>query len=114
MKLVVSNHGTAAGYSIVHYAVIDGRQKLKIELPLPITATSKTMLRVRQEIRDDQFTTYLAGRLVDTWNDATLIRGGIGFFSDPGESAFVRWVDVAYNDDALGRFCSYLAPRHAD
>jgi len=114
MKLVVSNHGTAAGYSIVHYAVIDGHQKLKIELPLPITATSKTMLRVRQEIRDDQFTTYLDGRLVDTWSDATLIRGGIGFFSDPGESAYIRWVDVIYNDDALGRFCSYLAPRHAD
>ncbi|HXI39979.1 MAG TPA: hypothetical protein VNH83_08370 [Bryobacteraceae bacterium] len=114
MKLVVSKHGTAAGYSIVHYAVIDGHQKLKIELPLPITATSKTMLRVRQEIREDQFTTYLDGRLVDTWSDATLIRGGIGFFSDPGESAYIRWVDVIYNDDALGRFCSYLAPRHAD
>ena len=114
MKLVVSTHGTAAGYSIIHYAVIDGHQKLKIELPLPIIASSKTMLRVRQEIRADQFTTYLDGRLVDTWSDATFTRGGIGFFADAGEAAYIRWVDVAYNDDALGRLCSYLAPHRPD
>jgi hypothetical protein len=72
------------------------------------------MLRVRQEIRDTQFTTYLDGRLVDTWSDATLTRGGIGFFADPGESAYIRWVDVAHNDDALGRICSYIAGRNPD
>jgi hypothetical protein len=114
MKLVESKHGPAAAYSIVHYAVVDGRQELKLELPLPMTASSKTMLRVRQEIREAQFTTYVDGRLVDTWSDGTLTRGGIGFFSDPGEAAYIRWVDVAYNDDALGRLCSYLAPRRLD
>jgi hypothetical protein len=114
MKLLVSNRGTAAVYSIVHYAVIDGHPRLKLELPLPMSTTSKTMLRVRQEIRDAQFTTYLDGRLVDTWSDSTLKRGGIGFFADPGETAYVRWVDVAYNDDALGRLCSYLSARGPD
>ncbi len=114
MKLVVTSHGMGATYSIVHYAVIGGRQKLKVELPLPMTASSKTMLRVRQEIRNAQFTTYLDGRLVDTWSDSTLTHGGVGFFSDPGETAYVRWVDVAHNDDTLGRLCSYLAPRHTD
>lgn len=114
MKLVVSNDGPAAVYSIVRYAVIDGHQRLKIQLPLPLTASSKTMLRVRQEIRDAQFTTYLDGRLVDTWSDPTLARGGIGFFADPGEAAHIRWVEVAHNDDALGRICSYMAGRIPD
>jgi hypothetical protein len=114
MKLVASNNGPAAVYSIVRYAVIDGHQRMKIQLPLPMAASSKTMLRVRQEIRGAQFTTYLDGRLVDTWSDRTLTRGGIGFFADPGEAAYIRWVDVAHNDDALGRLCSYMAARSPD
>ena len=111
MKLVASKPGPSAVYSIVRYAVIDGHQKLKVQLPLPITASSKTMFRVRQEIRDTQFSTYLDGRLVDTWTDATLARGGVGFFADPGEASYIRWVEVTHNDDSLGRLCSYLAAR---
>jgi hypothetical protein len=111
MKLVASKPGPSAVYSIVRYAVIDGHQKLKVQLPLPITASSKTMFRVRQEIRDAQFSTYLDGRLVDTWSDATLARGGVGFFADPGEASYIRWVEVTHNDDSLGRLCSYLAAR---
>ena len=111
MKLVASKPGPSAVYSIVRYAVIDGHQKSRIQLPLPITASSKTMFRVRQEIRDAQFSTYLDGRLVDTWSDATLVRGGVGFFADPGEASYIRWVEVTHNDDSLGRLCSYLAAR---
>jgi hypothetical protein len=114
MKLVASKPGPAVVYSIIRYAVIDGHQRLKIQLPLPITASSKTMFRVRQEIRDAQFTTYLDGRLVDTWSDATLTRGGVGFFAEPGEAAYVRWVEVAHNNDTLGRLCAYLAARSSD
>jgi hypothetical protein len=109
MKLVASKPGPSAVYSIVRYAVIDGHQKSRIQLPLPITASSKTMFRVRQEIRDAQFSTYLDGQLVDTWSDATLARGGVGFFADPGESSYIRWVEVTHNDDPLGRLCSYLS-----
>jgi len=113
MKLVASKPGPAV-YSIIRYAVIDGHQRLKIQLPLPITASSKTMFRVRQEIRDAQFTTYVDGRLVDTWSDATLTRGGVGFFAEPGEAAYIRWVEVAHNDNALGRLCSYLSAGSPD
>ena len=114
MKLVASKPGPAAVYSIIRYAVIDGHQRLKIQLPLPITASSKTMFRVRQEIRNSQFTTYLDGRLVDAWSDATLTRGGVGFFADPGEAAYIRWVEVAHNNDTLGRLCAYLAASSPD
>jgi len=114
MKLVESKRGPNMVYSIVRYAVIDGHQRLKIELPLPMSASSKTMLRVRQEVRDAQFTTYLDGHLVDTWSDATLTRGGVGFFADPGEASYIRWVDVAHNDDALGRLCSYMVAKKPD
>jgi hypothetical protein len=114
MKLVASKPGPSAVYSIVRYAVIEGHQKSRIQLPLPITASSKTMFRIRQEIRDTQFSTYLDGRLVDTWSDTTLARGGVGFFADPGEASYIRWVEVTHNDDSLGRLCSYLTSRSPD
>jgi len=109
-KLVETNPGPAAKYFIVRYAVLGGRERLRIQLPLPVTGRAKTMFHVREEIRGAQFTTYLDGRLVDTWSDSSLARGGVGFFADPGETAYIRWVDVAYQDDPLGRLCSYLAP----
>ena len=109
-KLVETNPGPAAKYFIVRYEVIGGRERLRIQLPLPVTGRAKTMFHVREEIRGAQFTTYLDGRLVDTWSDSSLARGGVGFFADPGETAYIRWVDVAHQDDPLGRLCSYLSP----
>ena len=109
-KLVETNRGPAAGLFIVRYAVVGGRERRRIQLPLPVMGPARTMLRVRQEIRGAQFTTYLDGRVVDTWSDSSLSRGGFGFFADPGEGAYIRWVDVAYQDDPLGRLCRYLAP----
>jgi hypothetical protein len=112
MKLVESKQGAAPVLFIVRYAVIAGRERSKTELPLPVTPSARTLLHVRQEIRGAQFTTYLEGAIIDTWSDSSLARGGVGFFSDAGESAYVRSIEVAQNDDALGRLSSYLASMH--
>jgi hypothetical protein len=85
-KLLESKRGTGAVFSIVRYAMVDGHERLRIQLPLPVTATARSMFRVRQEIRGDQFTTYLDGRVIDTWSDASLPTGGFGFFADPGRN----------------------------
>jgi hypothetical protein len=111
-KLVESKRGAAPAFFIVRYAVIDGRERFRVELPLPATPSSRTLLHVRQEIRGAQFTTYLDGAIIDTWSDSSLARGGVGFFADAGESAYIRSIDVAQNDDALGRVCSYLTLVH--
>jgi hypothetical protein len=113
VKLVESRSGPSPAFSIVRYAVIDGRERLRVQLPLPFTATAKSMLRVRQEVRGEQFTTYLDGRVVDTWSEPTLARGGVGFFADPGEAAYIRWIEVAQNDDLVGRLCSYVASAYS-
>lgn len=109
-KLVESKRGIGSAYSIVRYAVINGRERSRLQLPLPVTETAKTMFRVRQEIRGDEFTTYLDGQVIDTWSDSALTHGGFGFFADPGETAYIRWVNVAYQDDMIGRVCAYLVP----
>ena len=111
-KLIESKQGAVPAFFIVRYAVIGGREQRKVQLPLPVTPSIKTMLHVRQEIRGDQFTTYLDGHVMDTWSDAALPRGGVGFFADAGESAYIRWIEVVHNDDALGRLCSHLASMH--
>ena len=107
-KLVELKRGPTPVFFITHYAVISGRERFKVQLPLPVTASARTMIRVRQEVRGAQFTTYLDGQILDTWSDRTFTRGGVGFFTDPGEAAYIRWIEVAQNDNALGRFCSYL------
>ena len=109
-KLVASKRGPETAFFIVRYAVIDGHERLKMQLPLPLAASAKTLHRVRVEVRGTEFTTYIDGQVADTWSDASLARGGIGFFADPGEAAYIRWVNVANQDDFLGRFCSYLSP----
>jgi hypothetical protein len=108
-KLVESKRGAAMVFSIVRYAVVDGSERFKTELPLPVTPSARTLLHVRQEIRGAQFTTYLDGGIIDTWSDSSLTRGGVGFFADPGESAYIRSIEVAQNDDNMGRLCSHLA-----
>lgn len=108
-KLVESKNGAASIFTILRYAVIDGRESLRVQLPLPAVPTAKSLYRVRQEVQGTQFTTYLDGRLIDTWNDGTFERGGAGFFADPAELAYVRWVEVTHQDDSVGRICSYLS-----
>ena len=113
-KLIESKRGTGTAFSIVRFAMVGGHERLRIQLPLPVSTTGRAMLRVRQEIRGDQFTTYLDGRVIDTWSDSALASGGFGFFADPGETAYIRWVNVAYQDDTLGRICAYLVPARHD
>ena len=109
IKLLQSKSATNPAFSIVRYAVIGGREGPKMHLPLPFAAPGRRMFWVRQEIRGVDFTTYVDGRLVDTWSDPTLARGGIGFFSDSGEAAYIRSVQVAENNDILGKLCSLIA-----
>jgi hypothetical protein len=66
--------------------------------------------RVRVDVRDQNFTTTVQGQVVDFWSDDRLSRGGVGFFSEKGERARLRWMEVSHQYDALGRLCALLAP----
>jgi len=39
-----------------------------------------------------------------------LAAGGVGLFSEKGETAKVRWIEVSHHSDFLGKLCAYLAP----
>jgi hypothetical protein len=107
-KIVIAKPGPLPRAELVRYAVIDGATKLRSKLPLPTIIMPDTMYRVKVNVRGDQFATYVNGQVVDTWADATLRSGGVGLFSDMGESSLVSWVSLSSRDGALGHVMSYF------
>jgi hypothetical protein len=69
-----------------------------------------TIYRVRVDVRGNDFVTSVQGQVVDVFSDDRLPRGGVGFFSEAGEDARLRWVEVSHQYDMLGRLCAYLVP----
>ena len=110
MKLVVVRPGPLPLVHLVRYAVINGKEGPRVDKPLPMTVRSDMLYRVEVDARGGDFTILAQGQVVDFWSDSRLQHGGIGFFSNRGERARLRWVEVSHQYDALGRLCAYLAP----
>ena len=110
MKLVVVKPGPLPLVDLVRYAVIDGKEGPQIHKPLPMTVRADMLYRVMVDVRGADFTVMAQGQVVDFWTDHRLQHGGVGFFSNRGERARLRWVEVSHQYDALGRVCAYLAP----
>jgi hypothetical protein len=53
-------------------------------------------------VRDNQITTLINGWGVDFWQDSRFERGGVGLLADKGESALVRKMSIAGNEDTWG------------
>jgi hypothetical protein len=109
-RFVIVKPGPLPLVKLVRYAVIRGREGPHMERPLPIPVRADMLYRVRLEARGSDFTLIIQGRVVDTWSDGRLPKGGVGFFCGRGERARVRWVEVSHQYDTLGRLCAYLAP----
>ncbi len=68
------------------FIVLDGRERERVELPLPLTLESGVDYRVRVSVRGNRFLTSVNGQLISSWMDSRISRGGVGFFSEDGES----------------------------
>lgn len=86
-KIQVRKTGNLPTADIVRYAVLNGIEKDQQHLPLPISIRPDTLYHVQMSIRGNQFTTKVNGQVVDSWTDSRLKHGGVGFFSDKGESS---------------------------
>lgn len=93
-KIVVRKNGSLPTADIVRYTVLNGSERDRQRLPLPISIRPDTLYHVQMSIRGNQFTTRVNGQIVDTWTDNRLKRGGVGFFADKGEASSIHWVDV--------------------
>ncbi len=110
MKFVVVKPGPLPLVHIVRYAVINGKEGPHVDKPLPLTVRADMLYRIQVDTRGPDFTIMAQGQVVDFWSDSRLRHGGVGFFSNRGERARLRWVEVSHQYDALGRLCAYLAP----
>ena len=110
VKLVVVKSGPLPTIGITRYAVIDGKAQARVDTVAPINARPDELFRVSLNVHDDTFLLALQGKIVDTWSEPRLPRGGIGFFASRGEESRLRWVQVTHQYDMLGRLCAYLAP----
>jgi hypothetical protein len=108
-KLILSD-GTRT--EIARWATVDGGTLSRVQLPLPISLVPGKDYQVQVRVLGNRFTTYVDNQLIDTWTDSKLPKGGIGFFSDPGERAAVRRVAINQQDagglGGLFRFGFYL------
>jgi hypothetical protein len=113
MKIVCTNKGPMPAAAIVRYAVIDGKMERKRQSPLPMGARTDLMYRIRVDVDGENFTAQFQDQIVDVWSDKRLAAGGVGFFSDKGEKAKIRWIEVSNHSDFLGKLCAYLVPFEA-
>src|SRR5690242_16152 len=108
-KLIITKPGPLPNAGLVRFIVLDGRERERVELPLPLTLDRGVDYRVRVSVRGERFLTSVNGQLVSSWTDSRLSRGGVGFFSEDGESSLVKWVSVSERDSFLGRIVSHFS-----
>ena len=108
-KLTMGRTGPLPNAGLVRFIVLDGRERERVELPLPLTLEPGVDYRVRVSVRGSRFLTSVNGQLVSSWTDARLSRGGVGFFSEDGEAALLKWVSVSERDSFVGRIVSHFS-----
>jgi hypothetical protein len=105
-KLVMTRPGPLPNAGLVRFVVLDGRERERVELPLPLTLERGVDYKVRVSVRGNRFLTSVNGQLISSWMDNRISRGGVGFFSEDGESSVLKWVSVSERDSFLARVAS--------
>jgi hypothetical protein len=110
-KLVLSGRGTTGtpNAGLVHFVTLDGREQDRTQMALPISLERGVPYRIRLSVEGSRFVTTVNGQVVSSWSDSRIRRGGVGFFSEDGEVATVRWVSLTERDSMLGRMLSHFS-----
>jgi len=108
-KLVITRPGSLPNAGLVRFVVLNGRERERVELPLPLTLERGVDYHVRVNVQGTRFLTSVNGQIVSSWTDNRLSRGGIGFFAEEGESALLKWVSVSERDSILARIAAHFS-----
>jgi hypothetical protein len=109
VRIRLQGSGPASAVVVERYSVARGRASRPVRVRYPAPFQADALYRIHLQVRDDAFSLYMQGQLVDYWSDSRLSSGGVGLFCGPGEHARVAWIRVSQNTDQLGRMCSFLA-----
>src|SRR5579872_1224773 len=108
-KIVITKPGPLPNAGLIHYAMLNGHEFDRVQLPLPLTLTRGENYRVRVSVQDDHFVTYLDGQPISSWTDTRLKRGGIGFFAEGDDEQRVSWVNLSERDSFMGRMLAHFS-----
>jgi hypothetical protein len=108
-KIVITKPGPLPNAGLIHYAMLNGHEFDRVQLPLPLTLARGENYRVRVSVQDDHFVTYLNGQAISSWTDARLKRGGVGFFADGDDEQRVSWVNLSERDSFMGRMLAHFS-----
>ena len=108
-KIIITKPGPQPNAGLVHYAMLNGHEMDRVQLPLPLTLVRGGNYRVRVSVQDDRFVTYLNGQAISSWTDQRLSRGGVGFFSDADDEQRVAWVNLSERDSFMGRMLAHFS-----
>ena len=107
-KIEITRPGPQPNADLIHFAMIDGQMRDRVQLPLPLTLEKGSEYLVRVAVQDDRFVTFLNGQVISSWNDRRLTRGGVGFFSDSDDQQKVSWVSLSERDSIMGRMLAHF------
>ncbi|MDP9114457.1 MAG: hypothetical protein M3O20_12355 [Acidobacteriota bacterium] len=108
-KIVIAKPGQTPNAGLVHFAMLNGHEFDRVQLPLPVTLSRGENYRVRVSVQDNHFVTYLDGQAISSWTDARLNRGGVGFFADEDDEQRVSWINLSERDSFLGRMLAHFS-----
>jgi hypothetical protein len=108
-KLTILRSGPGPNAGLIRFVKLNGREMDRVELPVPLSLATNEPYRVRVSVVGDRFVTSVNGQVISSWSDQRLQHGGVGFFSDEGESATLKWVSVSDRDSLLGRVVAYFS-----
>jgi hypothetical protein len=107
-KIVLRRPGEVAGASLVRWAVINAHADAPVELPLPVTLQRDKPYEIAFAAAGSSFRTSIDGHMVDEWVDKRLKTGGVGLFSDQGETALIHWIRFQEGKERGGLFATML------
>lgn len=108
-KIMITKPGPAPNAGLVRFAMINGHEWDRVQLPLPLTLERGNNYNVRVSVQDDHFITYLNGQVISSWSDKRLLRGGVGFFEDVDDPQKVAWINLSERDSILGRVLAHFS-----
>lgn len=89
-KLEIVKPGLEPTVALVRFAVINGEEQVRAQIPLPLKVRRDTMYKIRFDAVGNHFTTYVQDEKIDEWTDDRVKTGGVGMYSERGEAATLK------------------------
>jgi hypothetical protein len=89
-KLEIVKPGLEPTIALVRFAMINGEEQARAQLPLQLKVRRDTMSKIRFDAVGSKFTTYVQDEKIDEWTDDRVKTGGVGMYSERGEVASLK------------------------